>query len=73
MGVCVVLNADGTVTATADTLETCSAHWLASASEVQSGAGLLPPLSVSDGLLLGSTVWGVLALSWAWRFIRKSI
>lgn len=46
MGVCVVLNPDGTVTATADTLETCADHWLTSAAEVSQQLTLAEALAM---------------------------
>lgn len=62
---------DGSLTESAGTI-ICSGNWIQIAEASVIGGGILPPLTIEQGSLLGGAILMVFAIAYNWKNARRS-
>jgi hypothetical protein len=70
---CVSLNGDGTLTATADPVESCAGFLLATSTEFTGMQSVVVPLSLEDAGAIGWRIFLLWSVAFIWRVLRQSL
>jgi len=73
MALCVTVGSGGELLATADALSACAGHVVVTPAEFALMQGVLQPLTIADGVVIGTAIFVAWSIAFGFRVLRKSL